>query len=552
MRKLIIFICVLLAGGALYALVPNLFPDTPSFPRTPTAEGTVGWVLEKIVGGIISDATDGTVANTAKLDWVTATGYLKNNSCNIPDKWIGIDANGKAVCGTSNPILADYGTISEQGCTATVYHADGTFTNASNTGDTLKSGDIVKTQNIPNCTLTIAFADFSILRLDADTTVSLDVLAAPAPSTQTIASAILSNGSLWGRILTDTGSYSIGTDKIVAWVRGTSVAVVSTGNTIGTLTYTATGWQIPLTPSIYNTELAIVDSVNTSPTNPAATVYCRGTNGTATPLNSINPENQYSIATSGAWCLPSTPPRALTSTAATLYARSPWIRRNTQKDVSYMYRLLALSGSSIPDRISKINIELTNSQPPDNPGDLEAGNICEPNEKWWTPRYGCQPKVLYAIADYTLPIIPGASSAPTGLSISGMSVPLPNNSSLKAITAPLASIVGVSITNTTDYISYNLITPQYIGLIGKTITIKYSGTPNDGNNIVFLWWAKSASWDSVQSQWFCSPWLTCTTLPGSVSILVGSTSPPPNQFIIWNNSSFTDPIWVVITSIIIK
>lgn len=42
MRKLIIFICVLLAGGALYALVPALFPDTPLFPRTPTADGTVG------------------------------------------------------------------------------------------------------------------------------------------------------------------------------------------------------------------------------------------------------------------------------------------------------------------------------------------------------------------------------------------------------------------------------------------------------------------------------------------------------------------------------
>ncbi len=114
MRKLIILICIAITGGALYALVPNLFPDTPSFPRTPTADGTIGGVLQKIVGGIISDATDGTVANTEKLDGVTATGYLKNNSCNIPDKWIGIDANGKAICGTSSPILADYGTVSEQ------------------------------------------------------------------------------------------------------------------------------------------------------------------------------------------------------------------------------------------------------------------------------------------------------------------------------------------------------------------------------------------------------------------------------------------------------
>lgn len=91
-------------------------------------------------------------------------------------------------------MLADYGSISEQGCTANVYHADGT-NGATSTGDTLKAGDIVQTP--ASCGMTIAFSDLSILRLDADTTVSLDILSAPAPSTQTIASAILENGSLW-------------------------------------------------------------------------------------------------------------------------------------------------------------------------------------------------------------------------------------------------------------------------------------------------------------------------------------------------------------------
>lgn len=63
---------------------------------------------------------------------------------------------------------------------------------------------------------------------------------------------------------------------------------------------TASGWIISKTPTPnYNTELVIVDSINTtSPDNPAATVYCRGTGGTATPLNNMDPENQYTIATS--------------------------------------------------------------------------------------------------------------------------------------------------------------------------------------------------------------------------------------------------------------
>lgn len=84
MRKLIILICILITGGAVYALMPSLFPDTPRFPRTPTAEGTVGYVLERIIADAVSDAVDGTVANTEKLDGTTATGYLKKNAdCSV-------------------------------------------------------------------------------------------------------------------------------------------------------------------------------------------------------------------------------------------------------------------------------------------------------------------------------------------------------------------------------------------------------------------------------------------------------------------------------------
>ena len=196
MPKLIILICILITGGAVYALIPSLFPDTPRFPRTPTAEGTIGYVLEKIIGETVSDAVDGTVANTQKLDGTTASGYLKNTDCATSNqKWIGLDANGKAVCGTTSPVLARYGKIIEQGCSASIYHA-GSSNGSTLTGDTLTSGDIVQTP--PGCGMTIAFADFSILRLDADTTVSLDVLYDTSVTpTKTIASAILANGSLW-------------------------------------------------------------------------------------------------------------------------------------------------------------------------------------------------------------------------------------------------------------------------------------------------------------------------------------------------------------------
>lgn len=67
-----------------------------------------------------------------------------------------------------------------------------------------------------------------------------------------------------------------------------------------------------------------------------------------------------------------------------------------------MYDTLAYSGMTLFSKREKINLELTNTQPPSN-GDDEAKNICEEGQRWWTPRYGCQDQALYAIADYTKP-----------------------------------------------------------------------------------------------------------------------------------------------------
>ncbi len=71
---------------------------------------------------------------------------------------------------------------------------------AANTTDLLTPGDLVRTA--ANGTGTIAFlADESILRLDTSTTVELSI---GQLSGQSVAQAILSDGRLWGRILTST------------------------------------------------------------------------------------------------------------------------------------------------------------------------------------------------------------------------------------------------------------------------------------------------------------------------------------------------------------
>ncbi len=554
MRKLIILICALLAGGALYALVPALFPDTPRFPRTPTSDGTVGWVLEKIVGGIISDATDGTVANTAKLDGTTATGYLKNTDCDIQGKkWIGIDSDWKALCGSVNPILADYGTVSEQGCPANIYHATGT-NGTTNTGDTLKSWDIVKTGA---CGLTIAFADLSILRLDADTTVSLDVLAPAAPSTQTIASAILSNGSLWWRILTDTGSYSIGTDKIVAGVRGTSIAVSSTGNTVAinpASPSSGKAWTINTTLGSTDTEVAIVDSTNMTPDNPSATVYCRDPNSLAQILSPMSPENTYRIPPTGCTNTPAISP----DSAPTLYSRSPWIRRNTQKDLSYMYRLMSNPPiGMVTTRLSKIAQELTLSSPPDNPMSPETQNICEVWNRWWTSRYGCQDKNLYAIADYTLTPAPGLTG-PTivqdnaTLLYSGSS----NLSPLMAGGNFARNTNGLEVTLSGQYIQYqdSLFISQ---LAGRTITIEVAPPPSASSSVppgvlLDLWSVCKISWKKTTQQW--SNWGgLCLIITNTPTKLI--TQMPPTglmQFYIGNQLNGLLPIWTTIKNITIQ
>jgi hypothetical protein len=110
-----------------------------------------------------------------------------------------------------------------------------------------------------------------------------------------------------------------------------------------------------------------------TPDNPSATVYCRDPNSLAQILSPMSPENTYRIPPTGCTNTPAISP----DSAPTLYSRSPWIRRNTQKDLSYMYRLMSNPPIGMATRLSKVAQELTLSSPPDNPMSPETQNICE-------------------------------------------------------------------------------------------------------------------------------------------------------------------------------
>ena len=110
---------------------------------------------------------------------------------------------------------------------ATVYRVAGT-SEAHGAGSLVRlyKGDIVKTGASGGGD--VYFRDGSSLRLDSDTTVSIDV---PGEACESAASAdgklcltisylIMMNGSNWGVNRSSTGGFSIGTDTLVIGVRG--------------------------------------------------------------------------------------------------------------------------------------------------------------------------------------------------------------------------------------------------------------------------------------------------------------------------------------------
>jgi hypothetical protein len=450
MKKILLSLIIIpVILSTAYALVGWLFPDTATFPRIPTGEGTVGKVIWTIVGttDLTSVSIDGEVLNSRALSGVSSSGYLKNDiNCPGTQKYIGIDADGKRLCGMSSTFLTDYGKIHSQDCPADYYRVDDTQ-GLTSTGDVLKAWDIVKTP--PGCTMTIVFEDHSLLRLDGDTTISLDL--GTFADGSTIASAILSNGSVWWRILTETWAYNVGTDVIVVWVRGTSIAITSTWNNI-TITNTGSGWGITRIPGPSQTLVNLVDSrISTG-----ATVHCRNkVTNLIESLANLTIGGTYTISPLGCDLIK---PVTVWVVKHQNFGNS-WIRKNTRNDIKYMYELRSLSGIALSATKSKLIQDEIKITAPEttltgvltSTGLLESTNICEPGFKWWNERIWCQDISIKAIADFTRPL-PGSGGSLAPLIFYGD--PIKTLETLWAITIPDPGnwvYIGPS-----QYIEYNL------------------------------------------------------------------------------------------------
>ena len=137
-----------------------------------------------------------------------------------------------------------------------------------------------------------------MLRLDVATIVELST--GENTSGQSVAQAILSDGRLWGRILTSTG-VNLGGGGMVAGVRGTSVSVIKEAG----VTY-----------------ISIPHS--TKPTA-AANVIC--TSVGVTHETQMSPGD---ILSDSSTCITTTPG------TSSLYLTSDWVRDNTRKDLIYL------------------------------------------------------------------------------------------------------------------------------------------------------------------------------------------------------------------------
>ncbi len=163
------------------------------------------------------------------LSGVTASGYLQNNDCStnpIDTVWVGVDADGRGVCGNTAGMLTavPIGHFSEIYGTVNVIRSGTVLPVAALVNQDLYAGDII--QSDPTGTGTIAFHDdASLLRFFVDTDLELRY---GLLGGNTVAEAILNDGSLWGRILTSTG-VNIGGGGVVTGVRGTSVYITKTG-----------------------------------------------------------------------------------------------------------------------------------------------------------------------------------------------------------------------------------------------------------------------------------------------------------------------------------
>lgn len=216
---LVLFILI----GTLFAS-GILFPDTPWLPRLPSGPGTIGWILKSAFF-----KADGTVENTDQLAYVTASGYLQNRDCStewFDTVWMGVDIQGRAKCGHRILPLAMIGKFTYIDGTVEVMKYGSAVWTPANLTDPLIPWDIVRT--MMDGSGTIGFLDdLSYLRLDINTYVELKT--GINTVWQSVAEAILVDGSLWWRILSSTG-VNLGWWGMVAGIRWTGLGIQKVGN----------------------------------------------------------------------------------------------------------------------------------------------------------------------------------------------------------------------------------------------------------------------------------------------------------------------------------
>jgi FecR protein len=238
--------------------------------------------------------------------------------------WWKIAADGSRICINKPGMLAmDIGELTESCAGTTIYHADGTSTASPVVPFTVKNGDILDTP-AGGCA-TIAFEDFSVLRLGEETTLSLDV-GTVMPSGELVANILMDNGQVWGRILTETGSYNIGDGTVTAAVRGTSISLEKTGATIAFTNPTGDEWirtksgvQRPLSLNVVDSTIAS-DSVEIS---------CAGVAGGLLQKIKLDPRMTVSN-TSGCPTIWTLKPRGDS------FSQNRWVRENTKRDIVYL------------------------------------------------------------------------------------------------------------------------------------------------------------------------------------------------------------------------
>ena len=328
--------------GAVWAST-LIFPNTTEFPRSPGWAGTISGALA------LFDPTDGSAKNTQKLNGITASGYLQDRDCSlgmVNKVWVGVDANGQGICGHLTTPLASIGKFTGLTAGVQLRHVDNSIINPI-IGTTLVPWDVVVT-NWGTATITFT-DDLSVLRLDVATVVELST--GENTLGQSVAQAILSDGRLWGRILTSTG-VNLGGGGMVAGVRGTSVSVEKNWSQYSTALLDSQ------TPTYAGTRIttggAIVDTLLVAP---------------------------YS---SLGWVV----------TKTSLLTASPWARENMKRDIAYLQGL---------SQEWRVPWELTIATPT---GVSEQDAICinyinQMDWRWWDNTVWCKPKWLIAYADYT-------------------------------------------------------------------------------------------------------------------------------------------------------